>query len=251
MNSEEMRTGHPDPDLLARHAEEGTAAAESGPLEAHLASCAECREEVAWIRRLRSEAAELPRAVEPSRDLFPAIRARIALGTAEQPERGAGRVVGRAAGRWSPIRLAAAAVVLVALSSAITLQLARSGADIEAPGITAGTEESAAGTPDGSGTASGGTRFASSGEEAVGVIEAAWAPTLRELESALVEGRERLQPETLEVIESNLRIIDRAIREAREALAADPASQGAARSLNGMLETRAQVLRQVTLLAGA
>jgi len=124
-------------------------------VEAHLAVCAECRDEVAWIRSLRSQADDLPRSIEPPRDLFPEIRERIA---ANPP-------------------------------------------------------------------------VASSGEEAVGAIESAWTPTLRELEQALLEGREELQPETLEVIEANLRIIDQAIHEAREALAADPASQGAARSL--------------------
>jgi hypothetical protein len=251
MNPEKMRLGHPDPDLLARKAEEGMAMAESGVLEAHLASCAECQEEIAWIRRLRAEAAGLPRSMEPSRDLFPAIRARIAPGTTEPSERGRGHVVGRVTGWWSPVRVSAAALVLVALSSAITLHLARSGADNEPPEVAAGTNESAAGLPDGAGPEPGASRFASSGEAAVGVIEAAWGPTLRELESALVEGRERLQPETMEVIEANLWIIDQAIREAREALAADPGSQGAARSLNGMLETRAQVLLQVKRLAGA
>jgi hypothetical protein len=240
MNRYDMAREHPHPDRLSAHAEGTTAGAEGEALEAHLASCEPCRDEVAWIRRLREEAATLPTSLGPPRDLFPGIRERI-TGAGPARDEAPTRT------RWSAAWLAAAAVILVALSSAVTLQLARDAGGGHAAPETAAVR----GAPDRGGPGAGSARFASAGEEAVWSVESAWAPTLRELESALDEGRGRLQPETIDVIETNLRIIDEAIREAREALAADPASQGAARSLNGMYETRAQVLRQASLLAGA
>jgi hypothetical protein len=45
-----------------------------------------------------------------------------------------------------------------------------------------------------------------------------------DLERVLQEGRDRLSPATIEVIERNLALIDAAIAEAREALRADPAN---------------------------
>jgi hypothetical protein len=242
MNRDDMEHGHPDPEQLASHAEGGTAGTETEALEAHLASCEPCREEVAWIRRLRGEAATLPTSIEPSHDLFPGIRERIT-------KAGPTREEAPARTRWSASWLAAAAVILVALSSAVTLQLARDGAGGTVPPRTAGDPGVPGVVEPGAGA--GPERFASAGEEAVWSVASAWAPTLRELESALDERRDRLQPETIDVIETNLRIIDEAIREAREALEADPANQGAARSLNGMYESRAQVLRQASLLTGA
>ncbi len=225
-----IRAGdHPDPELLSDFAEARLEGTGRSAVEDHLAACAACRNEVEWIRTLRAEARALPEEVAPANDLWPGIRGRI-----EAPERI--RTV-----RFPVAWLAAAAVLLVALSSALTLQLARTG-----PGLP-GTAANVPGAP-----AEAPARFASLGEEAVTTLEEAWAPTLRELEAALVRNRDQLRPETLQVLEENLRIIDQAIRDAREALAADPASAGAARALNGMYETRAHVLRQAAMLgAGA
>jgi hypothetical protein len=220
---------HPEADRLAEFAEARLEGEDRDAVEAHLVGCEACRDEVAWTRILRAEAAALPRELEPPSHLWSGIRGRI-----DARERT--RTV-----RFPVAWLAAAAVLLVALSSAVTLQLARTGPGL--PGTAASVPADPAEAP---------TRFASLGEEAVGTLEEAWAPTLRELEAALVRNRDRLSPETLQVLEENLRIIDGAIRDAREALAADPASVGAARALNGMYETRVQVLRQAAMLqAGA
>ena len=57
---------------------DGTLAARArATVEAHLAGCAGCREAVAELRRLVGEAQGLPRSIEPERNLWTAIDARI------------------------------------------------------------------------------------------------------------------------------------------------------------------------------
>ena len=65
------------------------------------------------------------------------------------------------------------------------------------------------------------------------------------LETILTERRSELDPQTVEVLERNLAVIDAAIAEARDALAADPASQFLAQRF-----TRAYTSK-LTLLRGA
>jgi hypothetical protein len=69
-----------------------------------------------------------------------------------------------------------------------------------------------------------------------------------EFAAALGEPGEGLSPETLAVIESNLRLIDTAISEARAALAADPYNTHLARRLAGGYQERIALLRQATWL---
>ena len=45
-----------------------------------------------------------------------------------------------------------------------------------------------------------------------------------DLEKILEEGRSRLDPETVRILEDNLRTIDQAIEQSRKALRADPAN---------------------------
>jgi putative zinc finger protein len=58
----------------------------------------------------------------------------------------------------------------------------------------------------------------------VGMADAQYDAAVSDLEQALKEGRGRLDAATIAVVEHNLQIIDRAIDQAREALAADPAN---------------------------
>jgi hypothetical protein len=75
-------------------------------VELHLAGCPECREIAEDARAVVPLARALPREVEPPRDLWPEIRARI------EP---------RSAARswWRPTRLALAAAVLLAVGGAV------------------------------------------------------------------------------------------------------------------------------------
>jgi len=58
----------------------------------------------------------------------------------------------------------------------------------------------------------------------VGLADAQYDAAVTDLERALKDGRGKLDPTTITIVEHNLQTIDEAIRQAREALAADPAN---------------------------
>jgi hypothetical protein len=185
-------------------------------VERHLAGCAACRADVDAIRRLQAAAHALPREIQPPRDLWAGIAGRI--GAAPGAETGPANDVGvirfdfrrRAhSARWmSPGMLAAAAIVLIVLSSAVTALLVRTGPGGVEGGIAAG----GTGSPAPAGSAL--IAFEPAEQE---IIE-----TVEQLRVALETQRDRPSPATVAVVEENLRIINQAISEARTALEADP-----------------------------
>ena len=81
---------------------DGTLAAEARALvEAHLAGCAGCREAVVELRALVAGAADLPKRIEPARDLWTGIAARV------------GKREVRNGKRWWRTALAAAATLVI------------------------------------------------------------------------------------------------------------------------------------------
>jgi len=63
--------------------------------------------------------------------------------------------------------------------------------------------------------------------------------------------REKLGPETVKTIESNLRIIDLATAQARQALAADPANPYLKEYLSKTMKKKVELLKQATVFATA
>jgi anti-sigma factor RsiW len=184
-------------------------------VESHLQTCAECRREVEELVELGRDAAELPRAIEPQRDLWPEIGERIA-----RPA-----LVDRSL--W-PLRypLAAAAVLLIAVSSATTaIVVYRLGA----------------------GRTSGGGPPSSTSADWL-VAELPYTQAAEELRATLEENRQRLAPETIARIEANLEVIDQAIGETREALQADPADANLRRMLWSAHQAKIDVLQGVNRL---
>jgi hypothetical protein len=68
------------------------------------------------------------------------------------------------------------------------------------------------------------------------------------LQSVLNDKRSELKPETVETIEQNLKVIDEAIRQSREALANDPASRFLLRQLDRACAKKIELLRTAALL---
>jgi hypothetical protein len=193
-------------------------------IERHLETCQACRDELAREREVIRLAAAWRRDVEPERDLWPAIEARVASRRGRVlrgPWRGAARVA-----------LAAAAALVVT----VTLLLVRQ------PGSPA----------------------VGSGAEVIGSGSAARAPLALASERALVDGgllhvrqdllrsiserRGRLDPETQAMVDRNLRIIDRALGEIYQALETDPDNHVLEQLLADTYQHEAEFLKQISTL---
>jgi len=213
---------------------------QTAALETHLEGCAECRRVLGELREVVERAGRLID-MPAAGDLWTGIAERIhaeGSGPAAWPiARRAGRT--SSSGRRQPRRvtfslpqLAAAAVRLVALSAGVAWQAAGGAAARRAElATTAATGQTPAGLLPASRTASND-------------YEAAIA----QLERVLAAGRQRLDTATVRTLDERLAIIDRAIDEAREALAADPSNAYLNRYLAGAIRRKLDLLRRTAAL---
>lgn len=193
-------------DLIDPYMAGTLAARDALALEEHVAGCAECTIDLAAAGSLRDPVRGLPRSIEPPRDLWPVVRRRLAR---------------RRMPGWGA--LAAAAVLLIALSSVVTALLL--------------DRRDTAAVP------------LASGMAAVRMVEAGYVEQARELEAALEEGRERLAPETISIVERNLKVIAEAVADSRAALEEDPANQDLRILLRTGHEQRVALLEQAVRLS--
>lgn len=191
-------------------------------VELHVGECAACRRELEGLRALLTDTAELPHVIQPPRDLWPDVAARLDRASFIRRSVWSMRYV-----------LAAAAVLLIAISSTITaLVVSRSTRD---EGATA--------------RVIGGGPLAASILARWQAAETQYLRATAELQEALEAAKTQLAPETGVRIEKNLRIIDAAIQESRAALATDPQDREVAQMLLATYEKKLEVLRQVTRLS--
>jgi anti-sigma factor RsiW len=197
----------------------------AGEVSAHLEACAACRDAVSAIRSLKEEAAGLPDHLRPGRDLWPAIAGKLDAGRAGLLafRRGGGRGarLGWAAG------LAAAAGILVAVTASITALLMRGGPEPPAP------------------------RQAAAGAAVLAAYRSAEVEYLRaadELRAALEQRRGDLAPGTVALLEENLLVIDRAIKDMWTALEEDPGRGGNPHLFNALYQKKVMLLRQAVRL---
>jgi anti-sigma factor RsiW len=202
--------------------------AEIAAVEAHLETCAACRDELRAIEGLREGARGLRREIAPSRDLWAGIAARIEEANAPAAPPAIDIAERRRRPRIPWAWLAAAAVILVVVSSGATALLLRGGG-----GAT--TAPLASSSANGAARPVGLAAFASA--------EVEYESAVSSLEAELAARRDRLQPETIAAVEQNLAIIDAAIAEARAALAADPSSADLPLLLSGVYLQKVELLR--------
>ena len=198
-------------------------ATERPALEAHLQGCGDCRTTLAQLRRVVARAQALDDR-PPTADLWPAIARHV--GVVSLDARRARRRLS-----FTVPQLAAAAVALALLSGGSAwLMLRRSPVS----------------------PASRPTTTPSPILTNVGTNEAnpRYAAAVASLERVLAHGRSRLDTATVRVIEKNLGIIDRAIRDAQSALAADPANSYLNLHLAQEMRRKLELLRQAAALAG-
>ena len=188
------------------------------------------------LRNLQAQTAKLPREITPPADAWVVIKAEI-----ERPRDISG---GNHAARVSPIWqrpafLAAAALLLVAGSSAVTaIALARRSVDgaqvtVAPPAIT--TERPVA---DSGGDPATLAEFT--------LVENDYISTANRLSALLESDETQLAPETIVKLKESLRVIDGAILEARRALAADPANKQLIEMLSTSYNQKVDLLRRTT-----
>lgn len=204
--------------------------------EEHLAECGTCRLVLEELRAVVAGAQALTDR-SPSRDLWPGIAAAlqapivgepaehgqvIALPTAAQAPSPTRRM-------WSTPQLAAAAIVLMALSASMTWWASPGAAPVVAV-------EAGEGAVTMAGAELPGPREGLAGE-------------LQSLQGQLEALMPALDPETLLVLEQNLSVIERAIEDSRRALAQDPANEFLTEHLDRAYERKVDYLREAAEIA--
>ena len=206
---------HLELDQLGEYIDGTLSAEQQRTVEAHLAICSACRERRDRLASLVGAARALPEEVEPPAELWNDVRARI------QPR---------------PIRtrqlwmLAAAAIVLVAVSSAVTALIVRRPTSVVRPSVAPQAAVVAPLPP------------------AARAVDADYAGAIRALNETLAENRHRLDPATIAKVEASLQVIDHAIDEARQALAADPSNLTILDLLASNYERKVELLRRANAL---
>src|SRR2546423_7600228 len=211
-------------DRLSEYLDGELGAADVAALEAHLPACADGRAALGELRRVVARAQGLEDR-PPATDLWPEIARH--LGVVSLDARRARRRLS-----FTVPQLVAASVALALLSGGSAWLFER---------------RPAAGPPSPS------TTTPSPMMTNVGTYEAnpRYAAAVASLERVLAQGRGRLDTATVRVIEKNLGIIDRAIRDAQSALAADPANSYLNLHLAQEMRRKLELLRQAAALAGA
>ena len=210
--------------------------------------------------RLRRELAELPTEIEPARDLWSGIEARLG----EDQENGASKPGSRegqkggspaeqvtsitSARRWSGLRrrsvpaewALAASVVMASVVGGTIWASTRSPASDTTLDASAAAQVQDGGSvdavsPDGA---------VPDGVSLVSTDLSQYETAAAELEEIIQTGRNVLEPQTLEVLESSLAAIDQAIAEAQQALNSDPGHTGLQRMLQQNHRRKLGLLRQ-------
>ena len=221
MNCKQVR------ERLNDYVDESMGERETEHLSEHLSTCHGCRRELRDLRDLVAAAAKLPRSMEPESDPWPRIAAAIDARNA---------TVGKERGRWlawlSPPVLAAAAVTAAAL--AIGLPIVQS--------LRAPQTESVRGP----------IRPVSIVAVAADYrrAEAEFRDATALLQEALDRRKPMLRPETIEVVEVNLEVINRAIEAVRVALNSDPGNRELGDTLTAMYRRKVDYLLMAAALPG-
>lgn len=218
-------------DRLSDYVDDDMAPRERRALEDHVAGCEACASALADLRRIVAMAGSLGGA-PPETDLWPGIEARLGERRAVVVPIGADRERRRVS--FSLPQLAAAVV------AALLIGVSATWLALDGGGETAGPARV---------EAPGGQREARVVPVSEGPVEGSYAVAVEQLERELEARRDRLDPETLRAVETNLAVIDRAIEDIREALASNPEDPYLNRHLATTMQRKVDVLRQAAQAA--
>ncbi len=230
-------------DKLSDYLDDELEAAERAAVEAHLRECADCSAVLDDLRRVIARAQAAATAARPPQtDLWTGVAGRI--DRIRQPRRVSLTVA----------QLAAAAVLVAAVSGGVAWQFAPSIAGRPESLRSESASANAGGTAASSATAPSASRadlqVRPDGVSLIGVSLAddQYDAAVADLEQALKQGRGKLDKATIAVVEQNLQTIDQAIAQAREALASDPANSYLSGHLVETRRRKLDLLRRATAL---
>ena len=208
---------------------------ERAECESHLAECRPCRTVLRELQEVTAMAkAEGDRL--PTTNLWPGIRSRIdapAPVVALEPRR-------RQQFVFTLPQLALAASLLIAVSGGVAyFAAARVG---QQPALSQEAPVQAQAEPQ---------MLPSANVERANFADAQYDQAVTDLEKILIDMRDELDPRTVMIIEKNLTVIDEAIRQAREALDADPANTFLNSHLADARRRKLDLLRRATMMPSA
>lgn len=224
-------------------------------LEAHLDECAECSATLADLRRVVARADGLEDR-PPTHELWSGIVERIEAGSPGEADVVdiRGRAGGRPrTGRWqrrlsfSIPQLAAAGIATVVMSAGAAWIVLSSQGTGSTVASSAGADAPAAGQVPQIVAPPPGVSVTANEMPLITKYETAIA----DLEEALRVGEGNLEPETVATLRHSLAVIDRAIDEARTALAADPGSAYLNTHLADTMRRKMDLLRYANYFATA
>lgn len=229
---------------LSDYLDDDLAPAARVEIERHLASCDACRATLDDLRALQVQARALAAVPDtPTTDLWPGIAVRLGGPRDVAPVAGgipaeAPRVVPwyRRRVSFGVAELALAATLVAAIGGALLLtnrRVATPEAPAEPAPIVAQAESL---EPDADVVVP------------VDYADRQYDAAVTDLERVLRDHRDRLDPRTVVVLERNLRVIDDAIAEARQALTADPANTLLNAHLAGARQRKLDLLRRAALI---
>jgi tetratricopeptide (TPR) repeat protein len=212
MTTETMGTEDSFTDRLSDYLDDELSPAERAEVETHLVGCSACRATLAELRTVIARAGSLSD-TPPSADLWPGVEAQIAPSRSVLPFASARRRFS-----FTLPQLVAASLAMMVTSGGLVWVLHRSDSRVSAPvAATNATPAPVIGDP-----------VTTEPDEArparVSFADAHYDEAIADLEKTLDDGRSRLDPETVRVLEANLMAIDQAIDQCRKALRNDPSN---------------------------
>ncbi len=202
---------------------------EHASVEQHLAQCAACRATLGELRTVVARAGSLTDTL-PAAELWPGIAPRLEPRSSLPGTLRAFRETARRRFSFTLPQLAAAGLALMVLSGGMVWMAKSGDPRTDFPPVSAEVAPGSAplqATP---------ANFA----------DATYDQAVADLERIVEEGRARLDPETIRVLEDNLRAIDQAIDQSRRALANDPANTYLNRHLAGARQRKLALLRRAS-----
>lgn len=210
-------------DRLSEYLDDELASTERAAVDAHLAGCAECRAVLGDLRSIVAAAGRLPGSM-PDRELWAGVTDRIGAKDGVLP------LAPRSRKRFSftAPQLAAAGIILMLLSGGLVSMLRP-----QTKPVATVTDAAPPATPV---------------VAPASLVDPQYEDAAADLEQILAQGRGRLDPQTVRVLEQNLQTIDAAIAQSRRALEADPANAFLNSHLESARQRKLALLRRATAL---